>query len=158
MNNISINGHLTADAQIKYIGSKNTPCVSFLIGKNRSFTNERGNIEKKAMFFEVIVYGNYAQKLHPSLKKGSNAFIQGSLNWEAWEKDGQKHSKVNIIAQKIYVFQKIENKDTQTQPTYMQNSQDSNNDNTASTSNQIVIDGEEFLQQMNNTQTSQSQN
>ncbi|STP11740.1 single stranded DNA-binding protein [Helicobacter cinaedi] len=61
MNNISINGHLTADAQIKYIGSKNTPCVSFLIGKNRSFTNERGNIEKKAMFFEVIVYGNYAQ-------------------------------------------------------------------------------------------------
>ncbi|BDB66045.1 hypothetical protein Hc94105_0230 [Helicobacter cinaedi] len=158
MNNISINGHLTADAQIKYIGSKNTPCVSFLIGKNRSFTNERGNIEKKAMFFEVIVYGNYAQKLHPSLKKGSNAFIQGSLNWESWEKDGQKHSKVNIIAQKIYVFQKLETKDTQAQPTYMQNSQDSNNDNTASTSNQIVIDGEEFLQQMNNTQSPQSQN
>ncbi|RAX55484.1 single-stranded DNA-binding protein [Helicobacter sp. 10-6591] len=106
MNTIILRGYLSADAQIRYIGAKQTPCVNFSVAYNKRFKNERGNIEEKAMFFEVIIYGNYAQKILTSLKKGTLVFLQGSLNQDSWEKEGQKHSKITIIASKLHIIQK----------------------------------------------------
>ncbi|MCX2716818.1 single-stranded DNA-binding protein [Helicobacter sp. MIT 21-1697] len=143
MNSVSINGNLTADAELKYIGSKNTACVTFTIGKSKHFKNERGNIEKKSIFFQVVIYGPYAEKICPSLKKGTQAFIQGTLNAEYWEKDGTKHSRTNIIAQKVFVFGKNTN-------TFAQNTESTPPPSNPQQDLQSIttISGEEFMEKI----------
>lgn len=105
MNTVTIRGYVTQDSQVQSIGSKNTQCLNFRIGVTNSFKNERGNIEKKSMFFDISVYGSYAGIIG-SLQKGTLVFVQGKLNQDSWEKDGEKHSKVNIIASKVYPIHK----------------------------------------------------
>lgn len=101
MNSVNIRGYVTKDSTICNIGQNNTECLNFTIAQNKSFKNERGNIEKKAMFFDVSVYGKYAAAIN-FLSKGTLVFIQGQLTQESWEKNSNKYSKVSIIASKIY--------------------------------------------------------
>lgn len=108
MNTIIIQGYVTQDSITKSIGAKNTQCLNFRIGVNNSFKNERGNIEKKAMFFDVSLYGAYAEYIQV-LKKGALVIVQGKLNQDVWEKDGQKYSKVGIVAHRVYPINKQNN-------------------------------------------------
>lgn len=57
------------------------------------------------MFFNVVIYGQYAEKIQ-KIEKGDLVILQGKLNQDIWEKDGNKHSKVNIIASRINIFKK----------------------------------------------------
>lgn len=102
MNTVIIRGYVTRDSFTHSIGKNQLQCLNFTIAQNVSFRNERGNLEQKVMFFDVTIYGNYAKAIG-SLQKGTLVYVQGKLNQESWEKDGQRHSKVSIIAKKIYV-------------------------------------------------------
>lgn len=105
MNTVFLKGYATQDFHKQTIGNKNTSCLNFTIGISQSFKNERGNIEKKSMFFNVVIYGQYAEKIQ-KIEKGDLVILQGKLNQDIWEKDGNKHSKVNIVASRINIFKK----------------------------------------------------
>ena len=66
------------------------------------------------MFFDVAFYNLYAEKIYPQLQKGKLVFIQGELTQDRWEKNGQKHSKISIIGNRINI---IESKPQTPQPT-----------------------------------------
>lgn len=80
MNYLGISGYLTKDAELKHIGNKQTPCVSFSIGHSRTFTNERGNSEKETSFFDITFFGKYAEIKHPRLKKALLCLSRGFYN------------------------------------------------------------------------------
>lgn len=108
MNYLGISGYLTKDAELKHIGNKQTPCVSFSIGHSRTFTNERGNSEKETSFFDITFFGKYAEIKHPRLKKGSLVFIEGILQQDKWvsKEDGKTYTKVQIIGRNINIIEK----------------------------------------------------
>ena len=103
MNYGSISGNLIRDAEIKYIGKNNTPCVEFVIAKNHKFKNERGNTEEQVMFFEVVLFGQFGERILQFLNKGKKVYIQGELRQEAWEYEGKKYARVKIIANRVYL-------------------------------------------------------
>jgi single-strand DNA-binding protein len=35
------------------------------------------------------------------LGKGSSLFVEGRLNYEEWEKDGQKHNRLRVVADRV---------------------------------------------------------
>lgn len=52
-------------------------------------------------FFDITVWGKTAENLKQYFVKGQKIAVEGYLKQERWEKDGQKHSKISIVAEHV---------------------------------------------------------
>nr|DAM62055.1 MAG TPA: Single strand binding protein [Caudoviricetes sp.] len=104
INNVSIAGNLTREPELRSTAS-GTPVLSFGIAVNDRRKNASGQWEDVPNFFECVTFGNRATALSDILTKGMKVAVAGKLHYSSWEKDGQKHSKVDIIAQEIELMQ-----------------------------------------------------
>ena len=101
LNNVILSGYLAHD-----IGEKDlmkvgeTTKLTITIASNRS---EKSNGEWKnvASFFDVVLWGKLADNLKPYLVKGKGIAVVGQLKQDRWEKDGQKKSKIYVVADSI---------------------------------------------------------
>lgn len=104
INNVSIVGNLTRDPELRSTAG-GTAVLSFGIAVNDRRKNASGQWEDVPNFFECVTFGNRATALSDILTKGMKVAVAGKLHYSSWEKDGQKHSKVDIIAQEIELMQ-----------------------------------------------------
>lgn len=104
INQVSITGNLTRDPELRSTAS-GTAVLSFGIAVNDRRKNASGNWEDVPNFFECVTFGNRATALSVILTKGMKVAIAGRLHYSSWEKDGQKHSKVDIIANEVELMQ-----------------------------------------------------
>jgi len=100
LNEIKIIGRATADAQVKQIG-ENSILATFRIVSNRQVKKRNGEKSEKSTFVDVEVWGQRAEYAGNYVKKGTPVFVQGQLETDEWEKDGQKRSKLKIYANSI---------------------------------------------------------
>ena len=99
LNHVVLIGRLTQDAELKY--TQNGYAISsFSIAVNRSRKNGDQWVEE-ANFFEVSLFGKAAENLKPYLVKGKQVAIDGELRQDRWESEGQKRSKVVIVANSV---------------------------------------------------------
>ena len=107
MANMDINhvieiGRLTRDAEVTY-----TP-GGMAVGKISIAVNRR--VKKgqdwvdEANYFDVSIFGKQAESLQKFLTKGKQIAVDGFLKQDRWEKDGQKHSAVKIVANDIQLL------------------------------------------------------
>ena len=99
INSVVIVGRLTRDAELRYLNS-GTAVASISIAVNRS-KKDGDQWISEANFFDVSYFGKGAEGIKPYLTKGTQIAVQGSLRQDRWEKDGQKFSRVNILADSI---------------------------------------------------------
>lgn len=85
-----------------------TARLNLSIAVNRS-EKRNGAWTDKASFFDVTVWGKTAENIKPYLHKGKQVAIDGHLDQQRWEKDGQKFSKVVIIAESVQLLGSNEN-------------------------------------------------
>ena len=104
INNVSLTGNLTRSPELRATQG-GTPVLSFGIAVNDRRKNASGNWEDVPNFFECVTFGNRATALSDILAKGMKVAIAGKLHYSSWEKDGQKHSKVDIIANDVELMQ-----------------------------------------------------
>ena len=65
---------------------------------------QTGEWEDVPNFVDCVVFGKYGEKLAQSLAKGAKACVDGSLRYSAWERDGQRRSKIEVVANTIEVM------------------------------------------------------
>ena len=104
INHVAITGNLTREPELRNTQS-GTAVLSFGIAVNDRRKNASGNWEDVPNFFECVTFGNRATALGDILTKGMKVAISGKLHYSSWEKDGQKHSKVDIIAHEVELIQ-----------------------------------------------------
>ena len=104
INHVSVVGNLTRDPELHNTQS-GTPVLSFGIAVNDSRKDASGQWADVPNFFECSTFGNRAAALSDILTKGMKVAITGKLHYSSWEKDGKKHSKVDIIAREIELMQ-----------------------------------------------------
>jgi len=97
MNTVVIMGNMTRDVELKYSQS-GTAIGSFGIAVNEKKKDQSGNYIDVPMFFDVTAFGKTAENIQKFFGKGSRILLNGSLDFQQWEKDGQKRSKVGIKA------------------------------------------------------------
>jgi single-strand DNA-binding protein len=101
---VSACGHLAADPQVKFLPTGTAVC-EFSIGVNQR-TKKGGEWVSEASFYDVTLFGKPAENAGEWLRKGYLVWVEGELKQDRWEKDGQKRSKVKIIARKFENFTK----------------------------------------------------
>lgn len=104
INQVSITGNLTREPELRSTQS-GTAVLSFGIAVNDRRKNASGQWEDVPNFFECVTFGNRANALGDILAKGMKVAVSGKLHYSSWEKDGQKHSKVDIIANEVELMQ-----------------------------------------------------
>lgn len=98
INSAVITGRLTKDAEYRQF--QNGGVISFTVAVNRQQKGQDGQWHDVPSFIDVKRWSKTAG-LQPYLKKGSQVCVQGSIEQESWEKDGQKHSRIVLNALNI---------------------------------------------------------
>lgn len=104
INQVTVTGNLTRDPELRATKS-GTAVLSFGIAVNDRRKNPSGQWEDVPNFLECVAFGNRATALSNILAKGMKVAVAGKLHYSSWERDGQRHSKVDIIANDIELMQ-----------------------------------------------------
>jgi len=96
MNTVSLIGRIVRDAELKFT-SGGLAVMNFSLAVNARVKKD-GEWKDEADFFDVTMFGKYAEATAQYLTKGSQVGVVGKLKQDRWEKDGQKRSKVSVIA------------------------------------------------------------
>lgn len=106
INRVAISGNLTRDPEYKAIPN-GTPVLEFGMAVNDRRKNQStGEWEDAANFVDCVVFGKRAEYLSDMLCKGMKVALEGKLRYSQWEKDGQKRSKLSIVADEIDILVK----------------------------------------------------
>ena len=106
INSVVLVGRITKDVgsderSFSYIGNGTAKAV-VNIAVNRG-VKKGDKWEDEASFFDVVIWGKTAENLKPRLTKGTQITVSGYLKQDRWEKDGQKQSRVQVVADMVEV-------------------------------------------------------
>jgi len=100
INQVMLMGNLTRDPELR-----NTPSgqsvVSFSLALNRAYKDQAGDWQEATDFVDIVAWGPLAERVAQYLTKGRRCFVQGRLQSRSWEQDGQKRSKLEVLANDV---------------------------------------------------------
>lgn len=102
VNHVVLIGRLTRDVEVKYTSggiavAKGSIAVNKRVKQGDQWTD-------KASFFDFTLWGKQAESIAKYLVKGKQIAITGELEQNTWEKDGQRHSKVEVKANDVQLL------------------------------------------------------
>lgn len=98
-NRVVLLGNLTRDPELRYIGSGMAVSDIGLAVNDRVKRNDQW--VEETTFVDVTLWGRTAEVAHEYLSKGSSILIEGRLKMDSWEKDGQKRTKLKVVAERM---------------------------------------------------------
>ena len=101
-NRVILVGNLTRDPELRYIPSGTAVSDIGLAVNDRIKRGDQWVDE--VTFIDITLWGRTAEIANEYLSKGSPVLIEGRLKLDRWEKDGQKHSKLRVTAEKMQML------------------------------------------------------
>jgi single-strand DNA-binding protein len=101
-NRVILVGNLTRDPELRYIPSGTAVSDVGLAVNDRVKRGDQWVDE--ATFVDITLWGRTAEIANEYLSKGSPVLIEGRLKLDRWEKDGQKHSKLKVIGERMQML------------------------------------------------------
>ncbi len=101
-NRVVLVGNLTRDPELRYIPSGTAVSDIGLAVNDRVKRGDQWVDE--ATFIDITLWGRTAEIANEYLSKGSSVLIEGRLKLDRWEKDGQKHSKLKVIGERLQML------------------------------------------------------
>lgn len=99
-NQVILMGNLTRDPELRQTPSGQNVC-SFSLALNRSYKDASGEWQEATDYIDVVAWGPLAERVAQYLTKGRRCLVQGRLQSRSWEQDGQKRSKVEVLANDV---------------------------------------------------------
>lgn len=99
-NQVILMGNLTRDPELRTTPNGATVC-SFSLALNRSYKNAEGDWTEATDFIDIVAWGPLGERVAQYLTKGRPALVNGRLQSRSWEQEGQKRSKVEVVAQDV---------------------------------------------------------
>lgn len=107
LNEVRLIGRLTKDAEKREIKDKGA-FLNFSIAVNESYKKD-GQWQERTDYFDVEMFVKNPENLEKKLKKGNQVLVIGKLRQNIWEdKEGNKHSKVKVQAQRVVLLKSVE--------------------------------------------------
>jgi single-strand DNA-binding protein len=104
---VMIIGNLGSDPEMRYTPS-NRAVTQFNVAVNQSTKNQQtGEWIEETDWFRVSVWGDRAERMAESLRKGNKVFVEGRFKTREFEgRDGQKRTSLEITADSIVNLEK----------------------------------------------------
>ena len=108
-NLVILTGRLTKDPELKH-GSSGTAYCKFTLAVNRMKKDD------PADFIFCSAFGKTAELIAEYVKKGNNLGVQGRLQQDTYEKDGEKISNTGVTVDKIEFLESNKTESTTSEP------------------------------------------
>ncbi|HTW90087.1 MAG TPA: single-stranded DNA-binding protein [bacterium] len=107
LNVVILLGRVTMDPDLRYTPS-GAAVLGFRIAVDRVWRDKATDEWKReASFFQVNLWGQSAERLSKTMRKGSAVLVEGQLRSRSWEgKDGEKKYAVEIHSSRTQVLDK----------------------------------------------------
>ena len=104
-NRVILVGNLTSEIDLRSTQGGTAVCdVSLAVNDRRK--SQTGEWIEETTFVDVTLWGRTAEVAAEYLGKGSPILIEGRLKLDTWETDGQKRSKLKVVAEKMQMLGK----------------------------------------------------
>lgn len=100
MNVVVLVGNLTRDPETRFTPQGAGVC-KFSLAVNRQWKDASGEKKEAVDFFNIVVWGKPGENCQKYLTKGRPVAVNGRLQTRTWEKDGQKHHAVDVVADNV---------------------------------------------------------
>ena len=97
MNTITVIGNVGRDPELR-IAPSGMQVVKFSVADTIGKDDD-----KKTTWHDIVVFGDQAENVVESVKKGSRVIVIGRISKDTYEKDGEKRTKVEVVAQDVAV-------------------------------------------------------
>ncbi|MEM6328658.1 MAG: single-stranded DNA-binding protein [Planctomycetota bacterium] len=101
-NRVVLVGNLTRDPELRHIPSGAAVSEIGLAVNDR--VKKADQWVDETTFVDITLWGRTAEVACEYLSKGSSILIEGRLKFDSWEKDGQKRSKLRVVADKMQML------------------------------------------------------
>lgn len=99
-NQVILMGNLTRDPELRQTPNGQN-VVSFSLALNRSYKDSSGEWQEVTDYVDCVAWAALAERVAQYLSKGRRAMVVGRLQSRSWEQDGQKRSKVEVLANDV---------------------------------------------------------
>ena len=111
MNRVFLAGNLTRDPEIRYTqGGKAIADLNLAV--NRRYKTSSGELKEDTCFVNIVAWERQAELAGEYLRKGSSVLIEGSLRLDQWEANGEKRSRLRVVADRIQFLDRLKKNET----------------------------------------------
>lgn len=100
INQVTLMGNLTRDPELRQTPSGQSVC-SFSLALNRAYKDQSGEWQEATDYIDIVAWAGLAERVSQYLSKGRRCLVVGRLQSRSWEQDGNKRSKVEVLANDV---------------------------------------------------------
>lgn len=98
-NQVTLVGRVVRDSEPGFIPGSGTPKMTYTLAVERSFQKDKNN--KKCDFIPCEAVGKHTENLAQYVTKGKLVLVEGELNIDNYEKDGEKRSYTKVKVDRL---------------------------------------------------------
>jgi single-strand DNA-binding protein len=107
LNRVQLIGHLGKDPETRFTqNGKNV--TNFSVAVDRRWRSSEGEVKKATDWFNVDAWGRLGEICQEYLCKGSLVYLEGRLQMDRYEKDGETRYATKVIAQQMQMLDRRE--------------------------------------------------
>ncbi len=100
LNQVTLMGNLTRDPELRQTPTGQT-VTNFSLALNRSYKDKSDEWQEVTDYVDIVCWGPLAERVAQYMSKGRRCLVQGRLQSRSWEQEGQKRSKVEVLANDV---------------------------------------------------------
>jgi len=100
-NRVVLMGNLTREPQLRDAGSTGSKVCEMGIAVGEKRKDASGNVRDIPCFVDFEAWDRLGELCAQYLHKGSPVLVEGKLQMDSWEKDGQKRTKLKVRAMTV---------------------------------------------------------
>lgn len=102
-NHVVLVGNLAQDPELRSL-QNGTSVLTVGVAINESRKDQDGNWIEETSYFDVTIWGRTAEVVGEYAKKGTPVLVSGRLKQESWEHEGQRRTKVKVVADSVNIL------------------------------------------------------
>lgn len=77
------------------------PVANLSIATNMKWKDASGDWKERTEWHQLVGFGFYAEMMRDQVKKGTPLYVEGRLQTDSWDQDGEKRSKTVVIVERL---------------------------------------------------------
>lgn len=100
VNKVIVVGHLGQDPEVKTIGN-GTTVARLSVATSEKWQGKDGQSQERTEWHRITVWGKLAENCGKYLQKGRQVYVEGKLQTNSYEKNGEKRYSTEIVANTV---------------------------------------------------------
>lgn len=98
LNRVMVIGSVGRPAEMRYMPS-GRPVTSFSVGATRSWKDAEGHEHEDIEWFNVVAWGDLAERCKSSLRQNHRVYVEGRLQTRSWQtEEGLGRFRTELVA------------------------------------------------------------